>query len=237
MYGTKSSVHNMAWSLRRTLRMSPMQKLLRELRRSNTNFGEMDALEMFSADGSRHTLDYFSKVRSLDAWELNASNLDGLRQNLPGATIKITDSFQEIQSTPNTYNMVVLDESTQNLGHDDKRDSYFQMLENHLFRVLRSHAVLIMNLVPEPLLQIPEDRASASLGAYLRARGEFYSAANPEVIPVEAMVPAYRRVADKNGFEMYRHLIVRRTMRTRIHYLAMLVRRKASAEISEAVAE
>lgn len=202
-----------------------MQKLLRDLRRRGISPADMDALEAFGADGSRQTVDYFREVRSLEVWELDPKYLPALQQNLPGAKIKITDSFEEIKTTSNTYDFVVLDEPGQLFIHRDI-EKPFPMILDHVFRVLRSQAVIVVNLFPDLSLQKPDASADPAYPRYLERRKQFYGVENPEFISVQEMVPAYKRSAEENGFTLADHAFFRRTVRTGVYYLMLLVRRK-----------
>jgi len=225
MYGNKSLVYRVIWSLRRGLRLSPMQKLFRELKRRGVPLSQMDALELFGADGLRHTLDYCHAVRSLEIWEMDHKYLPGLRKNFPNARIKITDSFKEIESTPNTYNLLVSDEPGQVFGKNQEYCEHFELLTKYLCRVARPSTLIILNAVPDPLRQSPDANKYSTYLGYLDKRREFYSSDHPEHISIAEMIPAYRRVLSANGFHLDWHVSVRRTIRGGVNYLALKVSR------------
>lgn len=225
MYGNKSLVYRVIWALRRGLRMSPMQRLFRELKRRGVPLGQMDALELFGADGLRHTLDYCHSVHSLEIWEMDDKYLPGLRKNFPKARIKITDSFKELESTPNTYDLLVSDEPGQVFGKNQEYCEHFELLTEYLFRVIRSSALIILNAVPDPLRQSPNANRYPYYPGYLEKRRMFYGSDHPENISIAEMIPAYRRVLSINGFSLDWHVNVRRTIRGGVHYLALKVSR------------
>src|SRR5689334_5220788 len=97
------------WSLRRTLGLSPTQQIFRELRRRGVRLNELEALELFAHSGFLHTKDYLPQVASLEAWEIDPRYEEPLRHNLPGAQVKITDSYREIRKTPRKYSLIVVD--------------------------------------------------------------------------------------------------------------------------------
>ena len=223
MYGSNSFIHEATWSLRRAMRLSPMQKLLCELRKRGVDIGHMDALEMFGADGTRHTVDYCRKVMSLEVWEINQEYLPILQTKFPKASIKITDSFREIQATEKTYDFIVLDGPSQVIGQNWEYCGHFELMEKYLYHAVRENAVIILNLVPEPLRHIPADVRNPAHPEYLKRRARFYEVKHPESISVKEMIPAYKRTANENGFELYDYVTVRRTIRTNVYYLALLV--------------
>jgi hypothetical protein len=226
MYGSQSFVHKRVWALRRALRLSPMQRLFNELSQRGIVLRNLDALELFGADGSRHTIDYCRLVRSLEIWELNEVYLPSLNQNLPKARIKITDTFKEIQTTSNTYNLLVSDETGQLYGQNKEHCEHFDLMTKHLFRVARPKSVIVVNVVPEPLRQLRAANVYPEFSEYLERRRAFYRSDHPERIPIEEMIPAYRRTANANGFNLDWHVNIRRTIRSGVSYLALAVSRR-----------
>lgn len=225
MYGTGSFLHRNTWALRRALQLSPMQVLCRQLKARGVQLDRMDALELFGADGLRHTVDYARRVRSLEIWEWDERYLPGLRKNFSGAQVKITDTFKEIQATTNTYDFVVADGPSQIVGENREYCGHFELMSGLLFRAVRPSSVIVLNLVPEPLRHIPSDVDNPAHPEYLKRRGEFYGSDHPELIPIEEMIPAYRRAVAANGFNLDWFLTVRRTLRTGVYYLALKVSR------------
>jgi hypothetical protein len=224
MYTNTLSPHNLAWSLRRTLQLSPMQRLLREIRRQSVPLSQLDALEMFGGDGSRHTMDYHRQVRSLDVWEVDGGLSGPLRRNLPGATVTTTDSFHELQVTKNTYDLIVVDTPASLFGQHKQYCEHFDVFTPSLFRVARPFAVMIVNVIPD-LLHSKNARRTPPWPEQLSRRSAFYKTNRPELIPMHEMVAVYRQIAEAAGFELQWHFSLCRTMRSQVHYLAMKVGR------------
>jgi hypothetical protein len=57
---------------RRELGVSPMRRLLRQIAAHDVKLSHRDALEVFGHTGEFHTLDYASRVRSLEIWGRDA---------------------------------------------------------------------------------------------------------------------------------------------------------------------
>ena len=203
------------------LRLSPMQRLMGKLKKRGVELSQMDALELFGADGLRHTLDYRRLVRSLDIWEMDEKYLPGLRKKFPGAQIRITDTFKEIQSASKTYDLLISDEPGQVFGLRNEHCEHFDMLNESLFRIARPSVVFVLNAVPEPLKQCPEANQYTSYPRYMKMRAQFYDTDHPERLSIEEMIPAYRRVLGKNGFSLDWHIKVLRTIRGGVYYLAL----------------
>ena len=222
MYSTAESMKKLAWSLRRALRMSPTQALFRELKSRGIALTETDALEVFGGDGTRHTTDYHRLVRSLEVWEVDLGFSASLHQNLPGARISITDSFREIQVTRNAYGLIVIDNPASLFGPQQQYCEHFEFFAPSLFRIARPSAVMVVNVVPD-LARVHRAWRSAPSAEHSRRRCKFYGTDHADLIHIEEMVPAYRRIIDAAGFKLRWHFSVRRTLRSQIHYLAMNV--------------
>ena len=225
MYGNPSFARKYAWQLRRTLRLSPTQKLFREFSRRGVVLSRMDALEMFGADGLLHTVDYYPLVRSLEIWELKDQYLAGLHQNFPQARIKITDSFREIQTTTNKFDLIVADGPCNVVGPNREYCEHFELMTDFLFRVANNSSVIVLTVVPDPVRHIPTIGETETYSEYLERRRKFYGTDHPELIAVDDMVPAYRRAVEANGFRLDWHVSIRRTIRTGVYYMGLKVSR------------
>lgn len=224
MYGKPPLIHEFAWSLRRRLHASPMQRLFRELGRRGVPLKSLDALEMFGGDGGRHTIDYQPLVHSIEVWEVDGSYEASLRKNLPGGRIKITDSFREFQTTAGTYDLIVIDSPGGLYGPDLQYCEHVEAFTPSLFRIARESAVFILSIFPD--LRSAEE--SPALRERLSRRGSFYGTTHPELLEVSEMVSAYQRIANAAGFRIQWHFSLRRTVRSKVYYLAMNVTRQGS---------
>jgi hypothetical protein len=164
-------------------------------------------------------------VRSLEVWELNETYLPELRKNLPKAVIKITDTFHEIQRTSRTFNLLVSDEVGQLYGKNKEHCEHFDLVTTHLFRIARPKTLIVLNVIPEPVLQLRHGRTYPEFSEYLERRRAFYGVDHPDRIRIEEMVPTYRRIAAANGFHLDWHVAIRRTLRSGVSYLVLAVSR------------
>jgi hypothetical protein len=219
MYGTQNHLHSMAWSLRRAARLSPMQAVMRELKRRGVPLQELDALEAFGGDGSRHTMDYAGRVRRVDVWEFDPAYLPGLRRNLPLAEVTIGDSFAQIRLTERRYGLLVVDTPASLFGPDNRYCEHFEFFNADMLRALAPDAVILLNIRPatesDPALT-PEQ---------MSRRGKFYRTDSPATVSVEQMVAVYRELLQAGGFTLEWHFHRLRTVRSQVHYLALKVRR------------
>jgi hypothetical protein len=201
----------------RWIRPSPMKKLIREI--TNTGFvSQWEAVELFARAGDWHTLDYFRQVSALDAWEIDPQWEESLHQNLPGAEIKITDTFDEIRSTSKLYNLVICDNSMA-LFADGKYCEHFELFPD-VFRVLQDRAVLVLNVIPSVNKRWKAKFPYLMDRDHCSRRSKFYNTEQPETVLIEDMLPVYRDWAKKNGFRIEKNFSVKRHV---IHYLALFL--------------
>ena len=225
MYGDPSLVHRTTWTLRRLLQLSPTQALFRELRRRQVPLRRMDAVELFGADGARHTIDYRDQVRSLEIWELDEKYRPGLGLNFPKATIRITDSYRELEKTKAKFDLIVADTPGLIYGANHEYFEHFNLLSGSLLKIAKDSSVLILNAIPDPSIHLPAPEKSPHYPAYLQKRSAFYRTSAAAPIAIEQMIPAYRRIVAEQGFRLDWHVSVRRTSRTGMYYLALKIDR------------
>ncbi len=216
-------VRKYLWALRRALGLSPMQQVMRELERRGVRLKEMQALEVFAHSGFLHTRDYHPHVATLEAWELDPRQEVELRRNLPGADIKITDSYEEIRKTPRRYNLILLDAPDGVYGDHDQYCEHFQML-SEVFQVAADATVLVVNVVPG-YPDVPPERSQFT-AKRLEHRRRFYGTDRPAWVPIADMIPVYRRRIEEQGFELEWHFSLARTSRQRVHYLVLKIKRR-----------
>lgn len=219
------SLHSLLWSLRRTLRLSPTQRVFRALADRGVRTQDLDALDVFAHNGFFQTRDFHPRVRSLEAWEVDPRMEADLRRNLPGAKIKITDSFQEIRSTPATYGLVVLDPPSTDFGAQHQYHEQFDIFPE-VFRVLRDDAVVVLNLIPGGTPETAPGGRFAFSEKRLARRAAFYSTDHPERLTVEEMLPAHRALAEANGFTLAWHVAAPRTRNKRLWHLVLGLKRQ-----------
>ncbi|HEY0797184.1 MAG TPA: hypothetical protein VGD64_15540 [Acidisarcina sp.] len=197
---------------------------MRELKRRGAPLSDMNALEMFGGDGSRHTLDYCRLVKSLDIWEVNQLMEPALCRNFPTASITIGNSFEQILLTKKTYDLLVIDNSAGLFGLHKEYCEHFEAFAPSLFRILRPSAVVILNVVPD-LEKTTHASDSTVSTTQLARRAAFYQTEHPAQIAIDQMVPIYAGIARRAGFEMVWHFTLCRTVRTQVHYLVMKLSR------------
>lgn len=204
------------WALRRAVGLSPTQRVFRELARRGVRTRDMSAVEIFAGTGFRHTIDYLGRVKGLEAWEVNPAHEPSLRRNLPGATIRITDSFEEVRRTERRFGILVVDNTITTFGKGYVE--HFDLFPD-LFRIASDSSVLILNVCP----WIPE--ALRGDAVRMSRRAAFYRTDRPEEIPIFHMVEIYAELMRQNGFRLDWPFAIKRAYRAEIHYLVMAMTR------------
>lgn len=229
------SLYMILWSLRRTLGFSPTQRIFREMARRGVRLNELQALELFAHSGFLHTKDYFPQVASLDAWEIDPRYEGPLRRNLPGAWVKITDSYREIRRTPRKYSLIVVD--APDCVHGDSRQycEHFGILPK-LFRAAQDSAVLVLNVMPGYSNGKPPRRHGFT-EAHLEQRRQFYATDHPHKLVIEEMICAYRKHIEANGFELEWYFSRPRTRDGRLHYLVLKINRRGTRALHELLSQ
>jgi hypothetical protein len=209
------------------LRPSPMKKLIRAIVRAR--FVERwEAVELFARAGNWHTTDYKDYVSQLDAWEIDAVWEKDLRKNLPGAEIKITDTFSEMNLTGKQYNLVVSDNSM-SVFADGRFCEHFELFPG-VFRILQDKSVLVLNIIPSVTPKWKLKFPYLLDDEHCARRATFYQTNHPKTISVNEMLIVYSKWANTSGFKLEKHVIVKRHI---IYYLALfLVRDNAARAIN-----
>jgi hypothetical protein len=195
-----------------------MCRLLGELERQGVQVSRMRALEAYARAGDWYALDYAHRVASLDAWEIDPQFEQALRRNLPRATVKITDSYREIETTDKQFDFVVLDAPIQPFGEHCEHFDMFPAV----FRVLPESAVLVVNIVSQVDCTIRCRYPALFNERHLRRRAEFYETDHPAALTIGEIVGTYRRLLAKHGFELPWHAVQERSF---FSYLAMQTQR------------
>jgi hypothetical protein len=215
---TAFSPRDLLRSARRRLGLSPMQRLLRRLRRQGVELGSLNGIELFSGSGKRHTLDYASRIGRLEAWEIDPTCEAMLRRNVPNAAIRIVDTYQEIRRTSEHFDLIVVDNpATMHGGHFEHFDLF-----PDLFRLAGDSAVVLINVIPRIAANTPTKFPNIFDERHLAARRQFYKAEQPENLSWTDIVSAYRQCAQAAGFEWEWSIRVRRHF---VYYFAFKIRR------------
>jgi hypothetical protein len=191
----------------RKLNREPIKLVLRAIKRRGIDPEQLDALEIFGFTGEYHTRSYFKKVSSLEVWEIEPEYETLLKQNLPGALIKITDSFAEIKNCTKRFSMIVVDNPMSTFG---QYCEHFDLFPD-IFRIAAAPAVIILNIIPSVREKDLKKWPYLFNKAQLEKRSSFYRTDNPEKIPIKLMAEIYDDLCRSNGLNMDWYMVQKRS--------------------------
>jgi len=174
-----------------------MQRILRELRHRGVRLERVRALEVFGYTGERLTRIYAPHVASVEVWEIDPNLEEALRRNVPGATVRITDSYKEVETTQETFDLVVIDNS---IGIYGGRCDHYDLFPG-ITRILSPDAIMVVLLVTRY-----DDVACANYPEilteeYLARRRSFYEIDDAKTAPTEELIQKYIGLLREHGFE------------------------------------
>ena len=110
---------------------APMRRVCRRLQQQGVNLARARALEFFAREGDWQAVSYAGQVAALEAWEIDPACEPALRRNLPGATIRIGDSYQLARQPEyaGAFDLVVLDNPQVIFGARGEYCEHFEALE------------------------------------------------------------------------------------------------------------
>lgn len=198
----------LAKSIRRELKLTPMHKVLKELKRREVDTAKLDALEVFGRCGDWHVQDYVSYVKSIEVWEIEQEFEDTLKRNLPMAEIKITNSFEEVRITKKKFDLIVIDNpmSTYN-GHCEHFDLF-----PDIFRIFENDTIIILNVIPEINKATKKSYPYIFNPEHLSKRSQFYDTNRPDKTSLEEMILSYTKLVSKHGFVLEWSFFIRRSV-------------------------
>lgn len=195
-----------------------MQRILRRLEKRGIDLASLHVLEVFGQTGVRHTLDFASRVASLEVWEIDPGLESALQRNLPKAAVRILDSYSEIKQARKRFDLIVIDNP---MSICDGHCEHFDLFPD-LFCLAADEAILILDVMPSlppaarkkyPYLFNEEQRAR---------RREFYHIENADDLSWETIISAYRMQAERTSFNLEWSFTERRHF---IYYLALKISR------------
>ena len=205
--------------LLRRFELRPIHKVMRFLK--TLDYLQMDSvLEVFGYKGGYHTLDYLKHVKHLTVWEIAQDCEADLKKNLPDATIKITNSYNEIKTTGEIFDTIVID-NHQGIFGDDKCE-HFEIIED-CFKKLSDKSVLIANIIPD--ITVSKYTISAETQAHhIEKRKSFYKHETGTSLSNNFIADFYMQLADKNNFKAEHLFIVKRNYL--VSYLVVCLQKK-----------
>jgi hypothetical protein len=211
----------------RDQKYKPLLKLLNELERRDICLAKLDALEIFGRDGVDHTTTYADKMKSLEVWELDERLLAPLSQNLPGALIRIVDSYEEVSNTKSKYDLVVVDNA---IGLCRTRCDHFDLFPDLIFKIAKEEALLVLNVIPNIDSKTLKYFPSLTEADYLEIRKRFYNVDDPIDISKDRILDVYKGFVERNDYRLIWSLYIKRNG-AGVYYLVLKI--KSGNQIGE----
>jgi len=212
--GMLTTLRRTGRGLRRRLGLTPMQRVMRTLAARGVDLSHADVLEVFGGSGDFHTLDYADRIGHLTIWEHRQQYEPALRARFAGADVHITDSFQALRTTTQTFDLVVVDNPACCF---DAHCEHFDLFPD-LFGVLRASSVLILNVVPSVPPRELRRLPYIFDAEHLQRRRLFYATDHPTDVPLPELADHYRRLSQAAGFDVAWSFFQRRGF---VYYLVL----------------
>jgi len=114
------------------------------------NLNECDALDIFAREGDWQSYELDSKVKSIEAWDIEPNFIKKLKETLPNATVHCRDSIEFINTTDYTkFDLLVVDNGLNCYGKDNQYCEHFDFIHN-VGNVLKDKSFIIFNVVLKP---------------------------------------------------------------------------------------
>lgn len=200
------------------MRGEAMARICARLKSQGIDLHSFAALDFFAREGDWQTVVYAREVGTLEAWEIDPDFLPGLQCNLPGATLRIVNSYEYGSTTDDRFDFVVIDNPQATFGPDERYCEHFEALPIAV-RLLRPSAFLIFNInwAPFNFEAHPE---------WKRRRSEFYGVDDTASLsPENFLLPFYWRYFEARGYKVLQAFIQPRND----EYLAYMVFRLGPA--------
>lgn len=193
-YKTPANIKYRVYSL---MKSRPIEGVLDRIQSNKINLNNLNALEVFGKTGEWHTIDYGYKVNSLEVWEIDSCCKPSLKRNFPFATIKIVDSYKEVERCKNKFSLIVIDNP---MSTYSEYCEHFSLFPN-MFNLCDDNSIVITNVIPEIDDNIKNEYPYLFNDIQLQKRKEFYKTNSPDKLSFEEIESTYKTMASKACFE------------------------------------
>ncbi|NUM87645.1 MAG: hypothetical protein HUU37_00435 [Bdellovibrionales bacterium] len=186
------------------MRGTAMRRVCTRLAQEGESLAQFRALEFFAREGDWQTIVYFPKVGSLDAWEIDPAFRSAMEQNLPGAKIRIGNSFEIALHTENqgVFDFLVFDNPMGLYGPNGEYCEHFEAL-TLVPRLMSRRAWVIFNVNWRPIDYKPNS-------AWGRRRQQFYGREAAGALEFSWLFDHYDAVFGKMGLRVLRRFSEKR---------------------------
>lgn len=200
------------------LKLYPVYRILSKINRQFPLKGCV-ALEAFAYTGNLQARAYKQYPSYHEAWEINEDCREPLKKNLPGAVVRITNSFDEVKKSSKRFNFINVDTHQGLFGAYCENFEFFPLL----FNLTRDECMVNLNVIPNADLKWKQKYPDLFNEEHLKRRSEFYKTNDPENVSFEQMLKTYSDIAVAHNYELVWHAFEKRTL---TWYLALHLKRK-----------
>jgi hypothetical protein len=197
------------------MKTDAMRNIIQTLK-INFKLNEMDALEFYAREGDWQTQDYYKEVKSLHAWEIDKIFEENLKRNLPGAHIRIGDSYQfaRLEEFQNKFDFIVLDNPQNVFGNKAEHFEALSLIPNLLKKF--KDCILIFNINTSPFNYTSQTE-------WIKRRNEYYGLSDTSNISIQYMKNFYKTQLQNLGLEV-KDIFVESRDPKYLHYLVSVIK-------------
>mgnify|MGYP003112174029 CR=1 FL=1 len=176
------------------------------------NLSECKTLDIFAREGDWQSHELVSKVKSIEAWDIEPKFMKELEKNLPDAKIYCRDSIKFINTTDyDKFDLLVVDNGLNCYGKDREYCEHFDLIHN-IGNVVKDKCFIIFNVVLMPFNY--EDYPD-----WIERRNKFYEVEDASHLSKSFVRKFYKKLFDSIGFKTVNYHTVCREYHNDVDYL------------------
>ncbi|MDC0527066.1 hypothetical protein OAO35_03875, partial [Euryarchaeota archaeon] len=114
------------------------------------NLSQCETLDVFAREGDWQSYELVTKVKSIEAWEIEPKFIENLKKNLPNAKVFCRDSIKFINTSEYTkFDLLIIDNGLNCYGQNKEYCEHFDFIHN-IGNVLKDKSFVIFNVVLSP---------------------------------------------------------------------------------------
>lgn len=176
------------------------------------NLDQCETLDIFAREGDWQSYELVSKIKSIEAWDIEPNFIKNLKINLPNAKVYCRNSIEFINNNDYTkFDLVVVDNGLNCYGENDKYCEHFDFIHN-IGNVLKDKCFVIFNVVLKPFNY-------ENYPQWALRRNEFYNIKNTSKLSKSFIEAFYRNLFKSIGFDTVNYYTICREYHNEDDYL------------------
>lgn len=178
------------------MRGQAMQRIIERLEYIGVPLSTYRAVDIFAREGDWQTIVYAPHMKSVEAWEIDSKFIPALSANLPMASVRCVDSYNEMQKTEHAhkYNFVVIDNPQNCFGVQREHCEHFDMFPA-VFSLFADRGYCIFNVNRQPF-------GLEKFFDWQQRRKDFYKIDDVSYISLPFFEDFYTELFQKNGLRV-----------------------------------